>query len=410
MASQPKKQAPQKNQGPLTGIRVLDIANVVAGPVCAQILGDFGAEVIKIEHPDGGDGMRRQGVRKKGVPLWFSVVGRNKRSVSMYLGDPEVGEIFLELVKTADVVVENFRPGTLEKWNLGWDRLSAANPRLILARLSGFGQTGPYATRPAFGTLIESMTGFAHLTGEPDGPPTLPPLALADYMAGITGAGAVAMALYHRDARGGAGQVIDLSIFEPLMSTMGAQIVRYDQLGVVESRTGNRSVNTAPRNTYKTKEGHWIGMAASTNMAAARIVAMVGRPEIAKEPWFNTGPGRVEHNDMLDEVVGGWIAERSVAEVMREAEKFEVTCAPVYDMPQLFADKHVQAREMLTAVDDPDLGPVRMPNVLFRMSASPGGIRKGAPRLGDSTDAVLLGELGLDPAKLAKLRERGVVR
>lgn len=396
-------------QGPLVGIRVLELANVVAGPTCCQILGDFGADIVKIEHPQGGDGMRRQGHRKNDAPLWWKVVGRNKRSVAMYLGDPEIADIFVEMVKTADVVVESFRPGTLEKWNLSWERLSAANPRLILARLSGFGQTGPYAARPAFGTLVESMSGFAHLTGDPAGPPTLPPMATADYMAGISAVAAITMALYHRDACGGSGQMIDLSIMEPIMSTMGAQIVRHDQLGLRETRTGNRSVNTAPRNIYRTADGSWIGVSASTNEIAARIVTLCGRPDLAQEPWFGSGRGRVAHNDLLDDVVGGWIGARSRAEVMRIAEAAEVTFAPVYDIPELFADPHVQFREMIIPVPDSELGTVRMPNVLFRMSATPGRVRHAGPPLGSSTDEVLQGEAGLPAERLQALRDRGVL-
>lgn len=394
--------------GPLNSIRVVELANVIAGPTACQILGDFGAEIIKIEHPQG-DGIRRQGPTKDGIPLWWKVIGRNKRSVGMYLGHPEVAEMLLELVATADVVVESFRPGTIERWNIGPERMRERNPDLIIARLSGFGQEGPYAHRPAFGTLIESMSGFAHMTGQPDGPPTLPPLALADYFAGLAAVSAIMMALYNRDAGNGGGQVIDLSIMEPLLSTMGAQIIRHDQLGLVESRTGNRSVNTAPRNTYLTKDGHWVGVSSSTNETAARIVAMCGRPELAAEDWFSSGLGRVQNNDLLDEVVGTWMADRTLEDVMREVEKWQTTVAPVYNVPQLLADPQVRDREMVTTVADGSLGPIRMPNVMFRFSETPGSIRWPGEELGGSTDAVLVSELGVDPTKLERLRQDGVV-
>ena len=394
--------------GPLEGLRIIELANVVAGPTACQILGDFGADIIKIEHPTG-DGLRRQGHSKNNVPLWWTVIGRNKRSVTMYLGDPECAEILKKLIKDADVLVEGFRPGTLERWGLGYDVLSEINPRLIMARLSGFGQDGPYSKRPAFGTLIESMSGFAHLTGQPDGPPTLPPLALADYMAGLGAVGAIMMALYHRDARGGKGQMIDLTVIEPMLSTMGAQIVRADQLGLRESRTGNRSVNTAPRNTYLTKDKKWVGVASSTNEVAARVVTMVGRPDLAEEPWFGTGRGRVENNDLLDEVVSAWIGAHTRDEVMAEAMKQEVTLAPVYEIPEMIEDPHIVARDMVTSVEDPVLGPVKMPNVMFRFAQTPGKIRWTGQELGASNNDILVKELGVDEETLARLRERGSV-
>lgn len=395
---------------PLSGLRVVEIANVVAGPTCCQVLGDFGADIIKIEHPAGGDGMRRMGNIKDGMPLWWKVAGRNKRSVGLYLGDPEAGDIFVELVKSADVVVESFRPGTLEKWGLGYDRLKSVNPNLILLRVSGFGQDGPYKNRPAFGTLIESMSGFAHLTGQPEGPPTLPPFAMADYMAGISGVAAIMMALYHRDVHGGGGQVIDLTVFEPLMSTMALPIVRYDQLGIPTERTGNRSPNTAPRNTYPTKDGKWIGVSAATNELAERIILLVGRPDLVQQPWFKTGKGRAEHVDLLDGAVASWMMERTRDEVMEAAAEAAVTFAPVYSIPDMMSDPQVVHREMIAAVEDPDLGTIRMPNVLFRMSETPGAIRWAGRSLGSDTDAVLKEELGLSDSALAAMRERGVAR
>lgn len=400
----------ENRSGPLAGIRILETANVVAGPTACQILADFGAEVIKIEHPAGGDGMRRQGYVKGDMSIWWRLVGRNKKSVGMYLGDPEAAEIFLDLVKTADVVVEGFRPGTFEKWGLGYDVMSKVNPGLIFARLSGFGQTGPYASRPAFGTLIESMTGFAYLTGEPGGTPTLPPFAMADYVAGISLVGAITMALYNRDAKGGKGQVIDISVFEPLMSTLGAAIVRTDQLeNYREPRTGNRSVNTAPRNIYPTKDGKWVGVSAATNQLAERIVAMCGREDLLAEPWMKTGRGRVEHNDLLDEIVGGWIKARTRDEVMEIAAAADVTFAPIYEVAEMMEDPHVKARESVTTVQDPELGPMRMPNVLFRMSETQGSIRWTGPKLGNATKDILVDELGVDPARIEALREKGAL-
>jgi crotonobetainyl-CoA:carnitine CoA-transferase CaiB-like acyl-CoA transferase len=241
-------------QGPLSGLRVLDVSTVLAGPLACQILGDYGADVIKVEHPRG-DSMRGHGRVKDGVPLWWKMISRNKRCVALYLGDPEGADIFRSLVATADVVVESFRPGTFERWGLGFDALQEVNPGLVLVRISGFGQTGPYRERAGFGTLAEAMSGFAAITGEADGPPTLPPFGLADSIAGLTAANATMMALYHRDARGGAGQEIDISILEPLVTVLGPQPIVYDQLGEIQERTGNRSVNNAPRTGPPTASG-----------------------------------------------------------------------------------------------------------------------------------------------------------
>lgn len=404
--------------GPLEGIRVLDVSTVLAGPLCCQILGDFGADVIKIEHPTKGDSMRGHGSAKDGIGLWWKMISRNKRCVGLYLGDPDGAEIFRRLVETADVVVENFRPGTLEKWGLGYEALRAVNPGVILVRVTGFGQTGPYAHRPGFGTLAESMSGFAAITGEPGGPPTLPPFGLADSIAGITAANATMMALYHRDARGdagapaargrGVGQQIDLSILEPIVTALGPQPIAWDQLGELQARTGNRSDNNAPRNTYKTKDGSWVAISASANSVAERVMRLVGHPEVVDLPWFSTGTGRAQHGDLLDAYVAEWIAARTRDDVMEAFESAEAAIAPVYDVRELIQDPQVRALDMITTVPDEDFGEVRMQNVLYRMSETPGEIRFTGRALGADTDEVL-GEIGIDAARVASLRERGVI-
>jgi crotonobetainyl-CoA:carnitine CoA-transferase CaiB-like acyl-CoA transferase len=391
--------------GPLSGLRILDLSTVLAGPLTCQILGDFGAEVIKIEHPRG-DSMRGHGRVKDGIPLWWKMISRNKRTVGLYLGDPEGAEAFKALVATADVVVESFRPGTLEKWGLDFETLQAINPKLILVRISGFGQTGPYRTRAGFGTLAEAMSGFAAMTGEPDGPPTLPPFGLADSIAGISAAVAALMALYHRDARDGGGQTVDLAILEPLVTVLGPQPIFYDQLGETPERTGNRSINNAPRNTYRTADGNWVAVSTSANSIAERVLTLVGHPEVTGEEWFSTGSGRVQHADLLDGYVADWIAQRPRAEVLEEFTRAQAAIAPVYDVADLLDDPQVIERESIVTVEDPDLGPVRMQNVLFRMSDTPGSIRFTGRPLGADTDAVLGEELGLD---VSGLRERGVV-
>lgn len=393
--------------GPLQGLRVLDLATIFAGPLIATVLGDFGADVIKIEHPRG-DPLRGHGYQKDGVPLWWKVVGRNKRTITLDLSRPEGQALLRRLAADADVLVENFRPGTLERWNLPPDRLLELNPRLIIVRTTGFGQFGPYAGRPAFGTLIESMSGFAHITGDPDGPPTLPPFGLADGIAGLAGVGAVMLALYHRDARGGTGQVIDLAILEPILTVLGAQPTIYDQLGIIQGRTGNRSINNAPRNTYRTRDGRWVAISTSAQSIAERAVRLVGRPDFVAEPWFATGTGRAEHADELDAAVGAWVAARDRDEVLRAFEAADAAVAPVYDVADLVADPQVRVLGSIVELPDEDLGRVKMQNVMFRMLATPGRIRWPGRRLGQDNDAVY-GELGLGTAEIDGLRRQGVI-
>ena len=393
--------------GPLAGLRVLDASTILAGPLAAQILGDYGAEVIKIEHPTRGDGMRGHGLAKDGVPLWWKMVGRNKRTIGLYLGDPDGAAVFRQLAATADVVIENFRPGTLERWGLGYDVLAADNPGLVLLRVTGFGQDGPYAARPAFGTLVEAMSGFAHLTGQPDGPPTLPAFGLADTLAGIAGAAAVSMALYHR-AEGGTGQVIDLDLLSPIMTAVGPGVIYADQLGIDQERTGNRSSNNSPRNTYRTADGHWVAVSTSADRIAQRVLTLVGHPEVLDEPWFATGRTRAEHADLLDAHVGGWIGARTREEVTEAFSAAGAAVAPVYKPSELLDDPQVRAMELVTTVDDDELGPLRMQNVLWRMGATPGRIRSTGRAVGEDTDDVLA-ELGIDAEQRARLRDSGAI-
>jgi crotonobetainyl-CoA:carnitine CoA-transferase CaiB-like acyl-CoA transferase len=394
--------------GPLEGIKVIDASTILAGPLSAQVLGDFGADVIKIEHPKHGDGMRGHGLEKDGEGIWWKMISRNKRTLGLYLGDDEGSAIFKKLAAEADVIIENFRPGTLEKWGLGYEVLSRDNPGLILLRVTGFGQSGPYAKRPAFGTLVESMSGFAHLTGQPDGPPTLPAFGLADSIAGIAGAAAVSMALYHRDARGGTGQVIDLDLLSPIMTAVGPAVIYADQLGIDQERTGNRSMNNAPRNTYLTSDGHWIAISTSANAIAERVMRLVGHPEVVDEPWFATGRQRAEHADLLDEMVATWIAAHTRDEVVEKFEAAGAAVAPVYKPSELLEDPQVKALELITSVDDPDFGPMRMQNVMWRMGKTPGSIRFTGRKLGADTDEVLE-EAGLSSSEIERLRAADII-
>ncbi|MEV6845751.1 CoA transferase [Actinoplanes sp. NPDC051411] len=399
----------QEQKQALAGVRVIDASSIIAGPIVCQILGDYGADVIKLEHPTRGDGLRGHGRSHDGVPLWWKEVARNKRTIGLDLGKPAGAEVLLRLIEDADVLVENFRPGTLERWGIGPERLHEVNPGLVVLRLTGFGQTGPYASRAGFGTLAEAMSGFANLTGEADGPPTLPSFGLADSICALAGASAVLMALRHREVGGGPGQVIDLSILEPMMMAVGPSPAAYYHAGVIETRHGNRSTNNAPRNTYRTKDGSWVAVSTSAQRIAERVLRMVGHPEVIDEPWFASGRGRAEHVDLLDGYVGDWIAARDRDEVMNAFVAAEAAIAPVYDARDLIEDEHVRATGMLVEVPDDDLGRVLMHNVLWRMSETPGRIRFTGRRLGEFTDEVLIGELGLDPSHIAALRAEGVV-
>jgi crotonobetainyl-CoA:carnitine CoA-transferase CaiB-like acyl-CoA transferase len=394
--------------GPLTGLRVIDLATILAGPLTAQILGDYGADVIKIEHPTKGDGMRGHGLDKAGEPLWWKMISRNKRTLGLYLGDPEGAGVFRRLAKTADVIIENFRPGTLERWGLGYDVLSADNPGLVLLRVTGFGQAGPYSQRPAFGTLVEAMSGFAHLTGEKDGPPTLPAFGLADSIAGIAGAAAVSMALFQR-SKDGYGQEIDLDLLSPIMTAVGPGVIYADQLGIDQERNGNRSSNNSPRNTYRTADGHWVAISTSADSIAERVMKLVGHAEVLEESWFATGRQRAQHADLLDGYVGDWIGQRTRTEVAQAFEEAGAAVAPVYKPSELLEDPQVEAMQLITAVDDAGLGPIRMQNVMWRMGRTPGRIRTTGRALGADSDEILEGDVGLTPQEVAELRRRGVV-
>jgi crotonobetainyl-CoA:carnitine CoA-transferase CaiB-like acyl-CoA transferase len=398
----------QPAPGPLNGIRVLDISTVYAAPISAMLLGDYGADVLKIEHPRG-DPARTHGHSKDGHGLWWKVIARNKHAVTLNLSHPAGPELLERLAADADVLIENFRPGVLEKWGLGPHRLHQVNPALVILRVSGFGQSGPYATRRAFGTLAEAMTGFAHQTGPPDGPPTLPPFGLADGVAGLAGAIAVLTALYHRERDGGRGQVIDVSLIEPLLAILGSGPSVFDQLQIKPGRHGNRSPNNAPRNTYLTRDGRWVAVSASATPVAERVMRLVGRPDIAEQPWFDSAGERVRHGDEIDSAVAAWIGARDFDDVMAAFELAGTAIAPIYDVEQLMEDPQVKAIDAITTIQDEDLGSLRMQNVMFRLSESPGSIRFAGRRLGQDNEQVYRERLGLDPARIAELRAEGAI-
>jgi crotonobetainyl-CoA:carnitine CoA-transferase CaiB-like acyl-CoA transferase len=394
---------------PLEGLKVVDAATLFAGPVIATMMGDFGADVIKIEHPRG-DNLRTLGWSKDGVSLWWALIGRNKRSVTLNLGHPKGGELAKRLLADADVFIEGFRPGTLERWNLGPDVLHDVNPGLVIVRTSGFGQTGPYSSLPGFGTLAESISGYAYINGWPDGPPTLPPFALADGVASLTGTFAAMFALWWREHAGqGRGQVIDLAIYEPLFWLLGPQALVYDQLGIVQERTGNAAPFTAPRNAYRSKDGRWLGLSASAQSIAERVMKIVGREDLVEEPWFRDHTGRVEHADELDAIIQNWIGQHTTEEVLAAFAEHEAAIAPVNSIADIFADPQFRARRTVTSVEDRRLGPVTMQNVIPTLSETPGRIDHTGPDLGEHNHEIYVGELGLSDEELAALAEEGVI-
>ena len=392
---------------PLQGLKVVDCATLLAGPLIATLLADFGADVVKVEHPRG-DALRSFGWVKDGVSLWWLFVNRNKACVSLDLGRPEGAGVLKELVAGADVLVENFRPGTMERWGLGWEELSAVNPGLVMVRVTGFGQTGPYAGRPGYGTLAESMSGFAHLNGYPEGPPTLPPLALADGVAACVGAFATLAALRHRDATG-AGQVVDQAIYEPLFWMFGTQALAYDQLGIVPGRTGNRTPMTVPRNSFRAADGRWFGLSGASQSVAERVVRLVGRDDLVDQDWFADHTGRLAHQDEVEDAIAEWVAKRPSDEVVAAFEAVGAAIAPMYSIADIFGDPQYAAREAIPAVDHETLGPVRVPGLVSRLVATPGAVRHLGRAPGADNEAVLAGRLGHSADDLARWRRAGVI-
>jgi crotonobetainyl-CoA:carnitine CoA-transferase CaiB-like acyl-CoA transferase len=397
----------------LEGLRVIDAATLFAGPTAATMLADFGAHVVKIEHPRKGDPVRGHGYSKDGHSLWWANIGRNKRTLALDFSKPEGAKLLLDLIENTDVFIENFRPGTLEKWGLGPESLLGRNPKLIIARVTGFGQHGPYSGRAGFGTLAESMSGFAAMTGEAGGPPTLPPFGLADGISALATSQAIMFALFaqrnERSESFNKGQVIDLAIIEPILAILGPQATVYDQLGIVQPRTGNRSVNNSPRNTYLTKDGKWLAVSTSAQSIAERVLTLVGHPEVIAEPWFAAGSSRAEHSEILDKFVGDWIAERNADLVVKAFEEAEAAVAPIYDIRDILTDPQFVALKTILDVEDERLGTLKMQNVMYRMSGTPGEIKwTGRPKGADSRE-ILQAELKLTKEKIDQLIEIGVV-
>jgi crotonobetainyl-CoA:carnitine CoA-transferase CaiB-like acyl-CoA transferase len=375
----------------------------------ATALGEFGAEVIKVEQPGAGDPMRTWGSRKDGIGLVWKSVSRNKRCVTLNLGDERGRELFHQLLEISDVFVAGNRPSALARWGVDYPTVHGRHPHLVMLHVSGYGQGGPKSDRPGYGTLAEAMSGFAHLTGEPDGPPTLPPFMLADGVASLAATYAVVMALYHRDVHGGDGQLIDVNLIEPLARLIESAPLAYHQLGVVPGRVGNRLDASAPRNAYRTADGKWLAVSSASPNSAIRVYRAIDRADLAADPDYVDPVRRQEQATEVDGLVAAWVARHTLQEAMTVFEAAEVAAAPIYDAEQLLSDEHLRARGTFLQVDDPDLGAVTIQGPVARMSETPGRVDHLGRPLGADNQAIFSDLLGLDPDKVAALRASGVV-
>lgn len=394
---------------PLQGVRVIDAGNMVAAPFATVLLADFGANVIKIEHPKHGDGQRKLEPIKNGIPLWWKSVARNKRCITLDLGKPQGVEVFKDLIRNCDVVAENYRPGTLERWGIGYDAIKAVDPRIVLLRISGFGQTGPYRARPGFGRVAEAMSGLTNLIGEPDGPPMSPGYPLGDLIAGLFGAFSVMVALHERDVRGGEGQVIDLALYEAVHRLLDFDAIQYDQLQTVHGRRGNQVAYVAPSSTFKTRDGKYLTLAASTQSVWLRLCAAIDREDLKTNPKFVENPDRVKHSEEINGIVGQWIGQFTRQEVMERFDRHEVAYSPIFDIKDIFNDAQYRARETLLRVTDPDLGEAVVPNVVPKFSKTPGSVDFLGPKVGQHNEEIFCGELGYSKEKLQRLRDDQII-
>jgi len=397
----------QTGGGPLAGIRVLELGTLIAGPFCAKTLGDFGAEVIKIEDREEGDPLRRWRVLRNGISLWWHVQSRNKKSVTADLRSPEGQEVVRRIAATCDIVIENFRPGALEKWNLGWEVLSKANPNLILVRVSGYGQSGPYRERPGFASVAEAMGGLRYITGFPDRPPVRPNLSIGDTIASLHGVIGALLALQHI-RNGGKGQVIDVALYESVFNCMESLLPEYDGKGAVRERSGSALPGIAPSNIYPCEDGTWLIIAGNADSLYKRLMTAIERPDLRDDPALAKNDGRAAQMQRIDDAIAAWTSQRSPQEVMRVMQEAEVPVGPIYSIADIAADPHFQARGMIQEVMAADGEPLKVPGIVPKLSATPGAIRSQAPRLGEHTEAVLR-EVGYDAEEIARLRERRAI-
>ena len=393
---------------PLQGIKVLELGTLIAGPFCARVLAEFGAEVIKIEPPEGGDPLRKWRKLHEGTSLWWYAQARNKKSVTLNLRQPEAQEIVRQLAKDADIVIENFRPGAMENWGLGWEPLSKINPRLVMVRLSGFGQTGPYRDRPGFGAIGESMGGMRYVTGYPDRPPVRVGVSIGDSIAALHGVIGALMALHHRNLNGGRGQVVDVALYEAVFNMMESVLPEYDMFGFVRERSGASLPGIVPSNTYVTRDNKYVVIGANADAIFKRMMNAIGRPDLANDPALAHNDGRVARTDEIEKVIGDWVAANDLDHVLAVLEKAEVPSGKIFDIADIVHDAHYQAREMIRSHRLKDGKSVKLPGIVPKLSESPGDTRWVGPDLGEHT-AEVLSRLGYDEAQQKELKKRGVI-
>jgi formyl-CoA transferase len=398
---------PTLTPGALDGVRVIEMGQLIAGPFAGKTLGEFGAEVIKIEPPGAGDPLRNWRLIQDGTSVWWQVQSRNKRSLALDLRSPEGQDIARQLIAEADVLIENFRPGTLEGWGLGWEALSKLNPGLVMLRISGYGQTGPYRDLPGFGAIGEAMGGLRHLTGEAERVPVRCGISIGDTLAALHGTIGVLTALYHRKVNGGQGQVIDVALHEAVFNVMESLIPEYSAFGVVREPAGSALPGIAPSNAYKCRDGVVL-VAGNGDSIFKRLMQAIGRPDLAADPALADNAGRVKQAAMLDEAIGAWTAGRSVDEVLQQLGEARVPAGRVYTAKDIAEDPHYRARDMLLTQHTRDGHALEVPGIVPKLLGTPGSVRGSAPRLGDDTDAVLR-EMGLSDADIAALRDKKVV-
>ena len=397
------------NKGALANLRVVDVSTVIAGSVASSMMADHGAEVYKVENPGTGDPQRNLEPKKGALSLWHKVAGRNKKTLTLKLSSPEGAEILKKLVAKTDILIENFRPGTMEKWGLSWEELKAINPKLVMVRISGFGQDGPYASRPGFGTIAESFAGLPIRTGFPSGPPTLSPFALSDDLAGLFAAFSAMFAVYNLDHGTGEGQVIDIGLHEPTFRIIEDQVIAYDQLGVIPERVGNRVPWAAPRGVFQSKDGKWISLSAVSDQPVRRLLTVVGGVELAEDPRFKTNALRLENVDELETYIRDWINARTEAEVLDIFERSDVVAGALYDVERIASDPQYVHRESIVTVDDPELGPTRVPGIIPKFMATPGHVEHLSTPLGHHNEEIYCDGLGISRDELKNLRETGVI-
>jgi len=396
------------SRGALADLRVLELGTLIAGPFCGQLLGDMGAEVIKIEAPGQGDPMRHWGPQSRGTPsVWWPVIARNKKAITLDLRQAEGQSLFKDLVRKSDVVIENFRPGTLEKWNCGWEALSDINPRLILARVSGFGQTGPYAQRAGYGGIGEAMGGLRYIVGEPDRPPSRVGISIGDSLAAVHACMGTLAALHHRE-RSGAGQVVDAAIYESVLSMMECLVTEFDQLGHVRERSGPILPRIAPSNVYPTRDGI-VMIGANQDTVFARLCETMRAPQLASDERYRDHQARGTHQRELDEIIAGWTVTLGTHELLALLEGAGVPSGLIYRAADMLEDPHFAARQAIVTTTHPEFGQLRMQNVAPRLSATPGSIRTPAPQLGQHNDEIYGELLGLSTETLGELRGRAVI-